>query len=272
MAENDNKEVVKEPEVKTPEVNPIEEQARAKGWKPQEEWTGSPDVWVDAKEFLAREPLFKRIEGMSQEVKSLRAAMGQAQQVIEDLKQHNARVEVAAYERALRDLKAEKRQALSEGEVERVMEIEDKIDELKEAKVQAQTPKQPMQINQPTIHPELKAWMDRNTWYTTDPELQDEATALGIAYKKRKGDTVTNQDVLDYVENKIKTMHPEKFRNPARQAPASVETEGRPARAKAQDDVQLSSEEEAVMKRLIRQGVMTEAEYKRQIKEVNERK
>ena len=31
----------------TPEVNPLQEQAREMGWKPKEEYEGDPDKWVD---------------------------------------------------------------------------------------------------------------------------------------------------------------------------------------------------------------------------------
>ena len=45
-----------------PEVNKYEEAAKAKGWKPKEEYEGVQEAWIGAEEFLKREPLFDRIK------------------------------------------------------------------------------------------------------------------------------------------------------------------------------------------------------------------
>ena len=47
---------------------PVEATARTQGWKPKEEFTGDPALWVDAKEFVGRAPLFDKIKGQSKEL------------------------------------------------------------------------------------------------------------------------------------------------------------------------------------------------------------
>src|SRR3990172_4739307 len=49
-----------------------EASARAQGWKPKEEFTGDPALWVDAKEFVGRAPLFDKIKTQSKDLKEIR--------------------------------------------------------------------------------------------------------------------------------------------------------------------------------------------------------
>src|SRR5512138_1524244 len=45
--------------------------AREKGWRPKEEYEGDHEAWVDAEEFIKRQPLFDKIKSQSKKLKEL---------------------------------------------------------------------------------------------------------------------------------------------------------------------------------------------------------
>ena len=49
-------------EQEAPELSPIEQKAIQMGWRPKEQFEGDEEEFIDAKEFVRRQPLFDRIE------------------------------------------------------------------------------------------------------------------------------------------------------------------------------------------------------------------
>jgi hypothetical protein len=77
------------------------------------------------------------------------------------------------------------------------------------------------------------------------------------------------------VERDVRDTFKPQFANKNREAPSAVEGGSgnrRVAAAKSEDDVTLTDEEARVMKTLVAQNVMTEAEYKKQIKALGARR
>src|ERR1700741_158891 len=105
-------------------LTPTQQEALAQGWVPKDEYDGDPEKFVDAGEFLRRGELFRKIESQSKEMKDMRKALA-------EMAKHNAKIREVEYQRALDTLKAEKKAALSEGDADRVVEIDDKIDLVK---------------------------------------------------------------------------------------------------------------------------------------------
>ena len=81
------------------QLSPIEEKALEMGWRPQEEWDGEPEDFIDAKEFVRRQPLFDKIEQTTKALKDLKKGH-------EALIQHHLKVKETEYNRALETLKA----------------------------------------------------------------------------------------------------------------------------------------------------------------------
>lgn len=50
-------------------LDPVVERARSLNWRPKEEFEGDPSTWVDAKTFLERTPLYRKIDSMHRELK-----------------------------------------------------------------------------------------------------------------------------------------------------------------------------------------------------------
>ena len=127
MTEETKDDVLETPEGSlepTPQ-DPIEEAARAAGWLPKEEYEGDPAKWVSAEVFNARTPLFEKIEQLTRQIKNLDA---NNKAVVE----HYNKVAKTEYDRALKDLKAQKRQDLTDGDLVAAEDIQDQIQEVQD--------------------------------------------------------------------------------------------------------------------------------------------
>ncbi len=124
-------------EVKTEvTASPSEAKALEQGWKPKEEWVaegGDPDEWRSAREFVDRGELLKQIHNQNRKFKQIEQSFGA-------LKGHHDKVYQKAYDDAVKSLKAERRAAMVDGDLERVEMIEDRLEETQQEyhKTQAQ--------------------------------------------------------------------------------------------------------------------------------------
>lgn len=233
------------------EVDPVEQEARSQGWLPKEEYTGDPVKWVSAETFVARAPLFDKIDELSRKLK----AVDQSNQALRD---HYVKLKEVEYDRALSALRAEHRDRLEQGDLIGADEVKDKIqevrDEQKESKRQTQVPQDP------GPNPEFVAWVDKNKWYATDEELRDAADVYGARYHKQG---LSPKEVLLKVSEQIRKTFPEKFRNPNKDTASAVEGKGSSQRSTKAPSIEdsMTSEEKRIMNRLVNSGVMTKAEY-----------
>ena len=236
-----------------PVVDPYEEQAREQGWKPKEEFEGDPNKWKPAKEFVERGELFSKIDSMGKELKETRKALKM-------LQEHHSKVKETEYQNALRELKALQKQHLEEGNTDGYLETTELLTDLKaEQAARAVAAKQ--QPAQPD--PRFQEWATENKWYNTDQEMREFADTVGMGYAQRNPG-IDPSDVLDYVTIQVKSRFKDKFVNPNRNKPNSVEGASTPAANKT--SIELTEEERKVMNTFIRQGVMTKEEYLAEIK------
>lgn len=234
-----------------------EERALASGWKPEKEWTGDPKKWVPADEYLRRGELFEKIESQGRELK-------ESKKVLRMLQEHHAKVKETEYKRALDDIKARKKQALIDGDADAVMQADDELIDIKaEAKAAEVSAKQ--EARRPD--PRFVAWVEKNAWYVQDEEMHSFADDIGFAHAKSHP-TKTPEEVLLYVESRVKKVYPDKFTNPLRKRPGVVEGNDRTdaVRKSVGDDFELTKEERKVMNTFVSEGVMSKEEYIAEIK------
>lgn len=250
MADNDQKveEKIENPEQKEVKLTPIEEKAMAEGWVPQDEWDGDPDQWRPAKEFLDRGELFKKIEDQNRTIKEFK-------RVLEDMKQHNAKIREVEYKRALNALKEQKKEALENGDADSVIRLDDQIDLVKQEQIKLQN--QPQNAVADEVNPELAAWIDKNKWYETDRAMKAYADDLGRELALRGQPPA---EILKEVERQVKQEFAHKFRNPNRDKPGAVESSSGKG-GKSKDDFVLSAEEQRIMERFVRAGAITREKY-----------
>jgi len=238
-----------------PKLSAAEEKAMEQGWVPQDQWDGDPEQWRPAKEFLDRGELFKKIEDQNRTIKEFKRAL-------DDLKGHHSKTREVEYARALEALKMQKQSAIEEGDGAAVIKLDDQIDLVKD---EQQRLKQ--QSNQPTediINPEFANWVDKNKWYETSEPMKAYADALG---RNLAASGLSPSAVLQEVEKQVKLEFPNKFTNPNRNKPGSVEGSSNKG-GKGNDSFSLSDEERRVMQRFVRTGAMSEKDYIAELKRI----
>ena len=237
-------------------VSSIEDRAREQGWRPKEEFDGDPSKWVSAETFVAKGELIDRIEALGKKLKD-------ADKTINMLKEHHARVKESEFKKAVDFLKSQKKVAYEAGDVDKIIEIDDRIAEVRETQ-KAQAAQAAVDAGD-TLHPDFASWVSENKWYEKDSEMRADADAFGEAYA-RNNPNKTPVEVLEYVTTKIKRTYKEKFENPNRTRPNGVEGGGGSRQGGSRDSFTLTEEEAKVMNTFIRNGVMTKEDYIKEVK------
>lgn len=170
----------------------IEAQARARGWKPLEEFNGPPSRWRTAEEFLRIGDSDNRIlreevrrlgtqnERLERQVGDLLNSAEEQREALSEMRELARRADERGYARALADLKAQRKEAVEEGNTALFDQLDEQVRELEteRARPTAPTPAPtptptppPAPEPAPTIAPEIVAFSEANPWFQTDQEL-----------------------------------------------------------------------------------------------------
>lgn len=238
-----------------PSVNtdPYEDQAREQGWKPKEEFEGDPEKWRPAKEFVERGELFNKIDSMGKELKETRKALKM-------LQEHHTKVKETEYKRAVEELRNLQKKHLEGGNTDEYLKTTELLTDLK-AEQKAREVQQQTQVNQPD--PRFVQWTQENKWYVDNQEMRDYADTIGTGYAQRNPN-LDPVEVLEYVTAQVKSRFKDKFSNPNRNKPTSVEGASTPPTSKS--SFELTDDERRVMNTFIRQNIMTKEEYIAELK------
>lgn len=247
--------VVVEPQEQIAQPNEYEVKAREAGWRPKEEFSGDPEQWIDAKEFVQRGVLYDRVHKLTQQNKQMERTLNQ-------LAEHNRKVEQAAYKQALADLKAQKRAALDSGDTDAVIELDERLLEVRDA-AREYDKQATAQANQPPQ--EYFDFASRNVWYTKDAAMTAYADAIGKQLQQNGvADAAT---FFQEVERAVKREFAHKFKRQDSSAPA---VEGATTTKATSKTAYVPSEaEKRVAKDFVRLGVFaSEQEYYKQLASV----
>lgn len=246
------------------EVNPVEEQAREQGWESKEEWVSSGRQeadWRPAKEFVERGEIFKSLHQVKRELKQTKAAH-------DALSSHHKLVYDRAYQDALSKLRLERRQAMKDEDLKAVVEAEDKIEDLQkdhQQKTQHLQQQQQAAAQANSVNPEFQAWVDRNTWFTSDTDMREFAEAVGMIYIQKNPNS-TPTETLKHVEAKVRKQYSEKF-GQRKAAPNAVAGVDRTSQRKSTGPELIMDEMETqIMKTLVASGDLTEEQYKTELR------
>lgn len=239
------------------DLSPVEQEAIKHGWKPQEEYEGDPANWRTAETFMALKPFYERIEDQSRKIKKYENAFKQVTQDVANLRQ-------TEYERALRQLNAERKSAFEDGDLDRYHQLEEEIDEIKDQKRQAATAAVQDNSNEDLSH-EFTEWQERNTWYNRDEDLKDWADARGIRLAKSG---TSPAKVLEILEKEVKEKFPTKFTNPNRNRAGAVEAGDDRGSSTRVDKLDMSDEEKKIMNTLIKSGAISKEDYIKEYKKI----
>jgi hypothetical protein len=236
-------------EEQTPELSPVEVQAMELGWKPEEDFKADAKnegkKWRSAEEFMDRKSLFDRIESGNHEVKQLKKTLQQ-------LASHQANIEKVAFQKALAELKAQRKEALAENDLVRAEEIRDEMDDVRD-KIEKVVPPVEVPAGPP---PELVEFKQRNSWYQRDDAMTRYADSVGQELFQQG---LAPHKVLEGVERRTREAFPEKFRNPNRESAPEMVPSGR--RAGSSPVFRLTDDEEKIVKNFVATGIMTREQY-----------
>lgn len=241
------------------ELSEIETRALEMGWRPKEEFDGSEDEFIDAKEFVRRAPLFEKIGQQSRELKAVR-------QALESFKDHYTRVKETEYKRALSELKNTQKAALKEGDVDQFYALDSQIESIEQEAETLRQEQAAIQTEAPKLHPHFVSWVQRNSWYENQPHMRVYADDVG---KRLASQGVAPDDVLKQVEAAVRKEFPTKFTNPRRADAPAVEGSGvrrsTPAKGK---EPELTEQERQIMNTLVRGGHITKEKYLEDLQKV----
>jgi len=244
-----------------------EDQARQQGWKPQEEWEGDPEGWVDAKTFNQRGEYMDRIKSQSSLIKKLEKKLSTVESTMSELAEHHRKVRETERAKALSDLKAMKVDALDMGDHAKVVEIDEEILNVKTA-ASEDKPKENK------LHPAVEEWIEENSWYKTDAMLRGAAEGFVKDLVDRnpslQGDV---EEILKQTTEKLKEEFPHKFGRKIRTT--VVDTDGGESIPRTPQTKytarHLNPEQRKIADRFVKQGaVKSLEEYARQLAEINE--
>jgi len=233
-----------------------EDRAREQGWVPKEEWTGDPDKWRPAREFVDRGELFGKIDTMGKELK-------EAKKTLRMMQEHHAKVKESEYNRAVSDLKALQKQHLEEGNSDGYLETTELLTDIRAEQKAREAVAQAIPAGP---DPRFVEWTKNNEWYVKDKEMHEYADAVGLGYAQQHP-SLSPEEVLTYVTHQVKGRFRERFLNPNRAKPSAVEgsnTTGSPRKG----SIELTEEERKVMNTFVRAGVMTKEAYTEEIKKL----
>ena len=247
-----------ESQQQAPEPSQDEIEAREMGWKPESEFKGNKSDYVSAKEFVRRKSYYDRISAQSKELKELRT-------VLEGFKEHQKNLETYTRKQILEELKTAKKQALVDGDPDRVIEVDDAIMQykLKEKEIDAED--KAAKAGNPQIQAQaqqaFQSWVSKNSWYETSTAMRNYADGLGQELKEANPN-ITPERLFASVEKEVKVRFKERFENANRTKPSAVEssTPGEGSSSKTKYDP--SDEERAMARKYVKTGLYkSESEY-----------
>lgn len=257
------------------EVNAeVEKNARHFGWVPKEEFRGNPDTWVDAETFEKRgkeinpilrannERLKKELEVREEKHNKELAELRAATEEFKSFQKESFERKQKQLQDELQSLKDQRKEALRDNDADLVIELEDRIDVIKEEQSKkpekvAEVPKAETVI----LDPSLSEWMGNNEWFGVDVENTEIVNALGATIR-RQFPNLQGKDFLAKLDERIEARLPELRgnKNQDRSIVDSSSTRGStPTKKKSYDN--LPADAKAACDRYVKQKLMTQQEY-----------
>lgn len=190
----------------------IEARARRAGWRPQGEYKGQADRWVDADAFLqiAEEemPVLKeRNRHLDRKVGQLTRNVEQTNAMLHELRQMASKSEERAYERAKLELQQQQRAAVESGDAASYDSIAGRLEALEKEKPKPAPAPVPV-VNEDVQ--ELHAWVGKQAWWNTDTRLTKAVTDMhSVIMQSNPG--MSQMDALQKTIRVLKEDYPDQL-------------------------------------------------------------
>jgi hypothetical protein len=257
-----------------PDVPDYVAEAQTQGWVPKEDYRGNETDWIDAETFVRRGKeimpiLRKNNEKLLKELKEARAIAEEARTTAKEFQ----KFQKEQYERKTREVEAElvalkqsKREAISSGDGDRAVAIDEAMDLLKEEQslAKAEANKPAFVPEQPKVtDPSLQSWLDKNEWFGVDTRTTEIANALGRTLQL-ENPNLSGKAFLDKLDEELSVTLPAKFgkkKTPNPMVGAETTSSGRATTAKKSYE-NLPAEAKAACDRFLKQGLIkTKEQY-----------
>lgn len=181
--------------------------ARRMGWKPREEFDKPPEKWKPAAEFLQTgfgspavlaeryQALDDRHSALTEAARGTEAKLGDAMTTIGELTAMMRASERRTYDRARRDLLAEREKAVETGDTAAFRRVDTELEQMKPLPVETARPTTTAVA--PNLPPEVSAFYGRNPWYMANRELQIEADIIHTGLRSARPDLSLSQNLAE---------------------------------------------------------------------------
>lgn len=272
---------IQDQEHEEPALPTYQQKAMERGWRPQEEFEGDPDDWVDAKEFVFRGELMDTIHQERRARTSVEKKYDELQSTVQDLKGHYEKMAELEIKERLKELKSQKADAMRVDDVDAVIELDEQIDDLNEEYKSAKqatkaAEKAPDTPQNAPIPPEVGKWVQENPWANPEapefkPALYQKAVAMLTADVQLNG----NEDVqgsLSRVKADMQKLYPDELGTKKR-PPSSVDVDNPGKKANSSSGLvrKLSPEQRKVGEKFVRSGAYDKLEdYAKELNKLGE--
>jgi polyhydroxyalkanoate synthesis regulator phasin len=208
-----------EEEAKVPEEgeapkapDPVEELAKEIGWNPDFDGENA----VDAKTYILRSrdiqsSLNKKVTNLSRELSAVKEGV----EVVKWSAEQSRQKEIDRLKAEVSDLKARRREAIKDGDADTVEAIDGKI---KVSEKAMQSEPAPKPATGPP--PEYFDWLEKNQWYSKDPEMTRYADELLKLPEYKAVGAASYPRLLKKVEKAVKSEFAENFPTEKKPDPA----------------------------------------------------
>jgi hypothetical protein len=237
-----------------------EQEASQEGWRPQEEWGGDPDKWVDAKTFVERgENIAGILKSRLSKMENRLERAEEANRKFGEYHKQTIEKERKAAQEHIDYLESQLAQAIETGDGQTFNQINKEINELRN--------------NMPTDDEPFDAsgfqhiaseWLANNSWYNTNPKL---ATYADGAAEKLRAQGFRGRAYFDELTSVVKSAFPDEFSNPNRSRESSVgsdASEEAPSDGKKHTYRNLPADAKKACDEFVGAGFMTREEYVKQ--------
>lgn len=237
-----------------------EARARSMGWRPREEFRGDESKWVDATEFVRRGE--EHLPIVRAELKRTRQDLDETRRLAREALDFQRQQQERERKRLQGEIEALKQQqlaAVQSGDTQAYLQTEQAI----KAKTE-QMPAEVKPIPAPGPAPEAIDFKRRNPWFERDAALR--GAANGIHEELLQSEPgLSLAENLARVEEEVKRRFPDRFVNPRRNSPGTVEgvtqTGGRPPGTRKKGYADLPAEAKAACDKYVAQKLMTRDQY-----------
>lgn len=222
-----------------------EAEARRYGWKPKEEYDGPQERWKPADEFLEfgrnyNSRLREENNNLRRDITGLKQEFGEFKKTASEIAALRVEAETRELNRQIDELKTQKREAISAGDGEKVIQLEDQIDLLKDKQKPVPKVSTTETYARPSDDEATRAWVEENDWFEGESPSDKEKTQftmgaarrLKILYPDLKG-----HEFFGKLTEKIKEKFPEKKKVQNQMVEGSTRSGTRPQGGKTVNDL-----------------------------------